>query len=346
MADPRFYDNTGPLTLARVAEVVGGRVLKGDGYATVADIAALDAAGSGQLTYCDSPKFEGALKRTQASAVLTTEALAAQAPAHAAVVVCSQPVLAFAKIAHVLYPHADHIWPHAKPPVHAIAPSARVGEGTIIAPNVFLGEHVEIGDDCVIGPGTVIGRGVGIGHGTRIASNVSISHALIGDRCIINAGTRIGQDGFGFVGGLQGHFKIPQLGRVIIQDDVELGANAVIDRGALGDTTLGEGTKIDNAVHIGHNNRIGRRCIIVAQVGISGSCEIGDYTVMGGQVGIADHLKIGAGATLGAKAGITRSLEGGRVYAGFPARPAEQWRREVGVLSRLAKKRRSTDERD
>lgn len=345
MADPRFFDNAGPLTLARVAELAGGRVAKGEATAKVTDIAALDAAGAGQLSYCDSPKFEGAMKRTQAGAVLTTEALAAHAPAHTAVIVCGHPALAFARTAHVFYPHAASIWPRTKPPVNAIAPSARVGEGTLIAPGAMIGENVEIGDDCVIGPGVVIGRGVGIGHGTTIAAHSSISHALIGDRCIIHPGCRIGQDGFGFVGTAQGHVKIPQLGRVIIQDDVEMGANVLVDRGALGDTIVGEGTKIDNAVHIGHNTRIGRRCIITAQVGISGSCEIGDNVVMGGQVGIADHLKIGANAFLGAKAGVTRSLEGGKVYGGYPARPIEQWRREVGLLSRLAKGKRRTDDR-
>lgn len=346
MADPRFFDNAGPLTLARVAEIAGGRVAKGDAASTVADIAALDSAGKGQLSYCDSPKFEGALKRTQAGCVVTTESLAASVPEAASVVVCKQPSLAFAKIAHALYPHAGLTWPHAKSPVSAIAPTARIGEGTIISPYVVIGEHVEIGDNCIIGAGAVIGRGVGIGNGTNIGAQVTISHALIGDRCLIHPGTRIGQDGFGFVAGAQGHFKIPQLGRVIIQDDVEMGANVVVDRGALGDTIVGEGTKIDNAVHIGHNTRIGRRCIITAQVGISGSCDIGDYVVFGGQVGVADHIKIGAGAFIAAKAGITRSLEGGKVYGGFPARPVQQWRKEVGVLSRLAKGARSNDERD
>jgi UDP-3-O-[3-hydroxymyristoyl] glucosamine N-acyltransferase len=230
--------------------------------------------------------------------------------------------------------------------LHAIAPTARIGEGSVLAPGVFIGEGVEIGNDCVVSPGVVIGRGVQIGHGAKIGAHVSISHALIGDRCIIHPGTRIGQDGFGFVGGAAGHFKIPQLGRVIIQDDVEIGANVAVDRGALGDTLIGEGTKIDNLVQIGHNTRLGRRCIIVAQVGISGSCEIGDYAVLGGQVGVADHLKIGPGAYVAAKAGVTNSLEGGKVYGGFPAKPVMQWRREVGALSRLAKGKRSKDERD
>jgi UDP-3-O-[3-hydroxymyristoyl] glucosamine N-acyltransferase len=345
MADPRFYDNHGPLTLTRVAEIAGAR-LSGRGEGSIADIAALDSAGPGQLAYCDSVKFKGALERTRAGAVLVTEALASAAPSASIAVVCDQPALAFAKIGHALYPDATLIWPTAKPPVQAIAPSVRVGEGTVIAPGVFIGEGVEIGRDGAIAPGVVIGRGVQIGHGAKLGPHVSISHALIGDRCTIHGGTHIGQDGFGFVGGPAGHFKIPQLGRVIIQDDVEIGANVAIDRGALGDTVIGEGTKIDNLVQIGHNTRVGRRCIIVAQVGISGSCEIGDYAVLGGQVGVADHLKIGQGAYLAAKAGVTRSLEGGRIYGGFPAKPVEQWRREVGALSRLAKGKRSKDDRD
>lgn len=344
MADPRFYDNAGPFSLARVVEITGGTA-DADIDVRVGDVADLDGAAAGQLSYCESVKFASALERTRASVVLVAPALAQSVPAGARAVVCDQPVLAFAKLATALYPTAGLIWPEGRPPVHAIAPSARVGEGTVIAPGAFIGEGAEIGDDCIIGPGVVVGRGVQIGRKARIGPHVSISHALIGDRCIIHAGTRIGQDGFGFVSGAAGHFKIPQLGRVIIQDDVEIGANVAIDRGALGDTLIGEGTKIDNLVQIGHNNRIGRRTIIVAQVGISGSCDIGDHAVLGGQVGVADHLKIGAGAFVAAKAGVTRTLEGGKVFGGFPAKPVEQWRREVGALSRLAKGRRNKDER-
>jgi UDP-3-O-[3-hydroxymyristoyl] glucosamine N-acyltransferase len=346
MADPRFYDNAGPLSLARIVELSGGGIGNVTGDTQISDVAPLDCAGVGQLSYCESVKFKPALERTQASAVLVTAALAASVPEGARAVVCEQPGLAFAKVATALYPNAGLIWPKSKPPVQAIAPSARIGEGGVVAPLAFIGENVEIGDDCIIGPGAVIGRGVHIGHKARIGPNASISHALLGDRCIVHAGARIGQDGFGFVSGAAGHFKIPQLGRVIIQDDVEIGANVCIDRGALADTLIGEGTKIDNLVQIGHNTRLGRRCIIVSQVGISGSCEIGDRAVLGGQVGVADHLRIGADSIVAAKAGVTRSLEGGRLYGGFPAKPVEQWRREVGALSRLAKGKRSKDERD
>jgi UDP-3-O-[3-hydroxymyristoyl] glucosamine N-acyltransferase len=249
-------------------------------------------------------------------------------------------------VAAALYPTAGLIWPSSKPPVHRIAPSARIGEGTVLAPDVFIGEGVEIGNNCVLGPGVVIGRGVQIGHNAQLGPHVSISHALIGDRCTFHPGTRIGQDGFSYVTGASGHVKIPQLGRVIIQDDVEVGANVAIDRGALADTLIGEGTKIDNLVQIAHNNRIGRRCIVAAQVGISGSCEIGDFAVLGGQVGVADHLKIGSGTFVAAKSGVTRSLEAGKIYAGYPAHPIEQWRREVGTLARLTKASRSKNERD
>ncbi|NOT41626.1 MAG: UDP-3-O-(3-hydroxymyristoyl)glucosamine N-acyltransferase [Alphaproteobacteria bacterium] len=345
MADPRFFDNAGPFTLARIAGLTGGKPAR-DTDLTIADLCALDSAGPGLLSYCESVKFRAALERTKAGAVLVGEAFAASVPSAAVAIICAQPALAFAKVAGAFYPDAGLIWPKSKPPVQRIAPTSQVGKGTVIAPDVFIGEGVEIGNDCVIGPGAVIGRGVQIGHNAQLGAHVSISHSLIGDRCTIHAGTRIGQDGFSYVSGAAGHFKVPQLGRVIIQDDVEIGANAAIDRGALGDTVIGEGTKLDNMVHIAHNNRIGRRCIIVAQVGIAGSSEIGDFAVLGGQVGVGDHVKIGAGTFVAGKSGVTRNLEAGKVYAGYPAHPIEQWRREVGTLARLTKASRSKNERD
>lgn len=345
MADPRFFDNAGPFSLARIVELTGGKVPRG-ASAELTDVAALDSAAPTHLSYCEGVKFRSALERTRAAVVLVPDALATNVPATAIAVICPQPALAFAKAATALYPDAGLIWPKVKPPVQRIAPTARIGTGTVLAPDVFLGEDVHIGDDCIIGPGVVIGRGVCIGHKALLGPHVSISHALIGDRCTFHAGTRIGQDGFSYVSGPAGHFKMPQLGRVIVQDDVEVGANTSIDRGALADTVIGEGTKVDNLVQIGHNNRIGRRCIVAAQVGISGSCEIGDFAVLGGQVGVADHLKIGTGTFVAAKSGVTRSLEAGKIYAGYPAHPIEQWRREVGTLARLTKASRSKNERD
>jgi UDP-3-O-[3-hydroxymyristoyl] glucosamine N-acyltransferase len=344
MADPRFYDSTGPLSIAQVEQLASARLVAGDTQCTIQDVAPLDRATSGQLSFCDNPKFLATLKHARATAVFVTEKMCPAVPVGVLALVCERPALAFARIATHLYPQASSIWPVDQPPVLGIAPTVRIGNGTIVAPGAFIGEGVEIGDRAVIGPGTVIGRGVQIGHSTRIAAQVTISHALIGDNCIIHPGARIGQDGFGYVNGPRGHYKIPQLGRVIIQDNVEIGANATIDRGALADTVIGEGTKIDNLVQIAHNNHIGRHCIIVSQVGLSGSSTIEDFVVLGGQVGVADHLKIGKAAFVAGKAGVTRNLEGGRVYGGFPAKPVEHWRREVAALSRLGKASRTKTE--
>lgn len=345
MADSRFYDNRGPFSLAQVESLTGALAMAGTSLVEVQDVAPLDRADGHHASYCDGVKFQPALRACRAGAVFVSEALAKFAPPGCVALVCRQPALAFAKLATALYPKVGYFWPAGREPLRLIADSVRVGADTVVAPGAFLGENVEIGSGCIIGSCAVIGRGVRIGRGTSIGAHASISHALVGDRCIVHAGARIGQDGFGFVGTTEGHYKIPQLGRVIIQDDVEIGANVTIDRGALADTIIGEGTKIDNLVQIGHNTRIGRRCIIVSQVGISGSCDIGDFVVIGGQTGVADHVNIGQGAYVAAKSGVSRSLEGGKVYGGFPARPIEQWRREVGVVSRLAKGKQGKNER-
>ncbi|MEQ1753168.1 MAG: UDP-3-O-(3-hydroxymyristoyl)glucosamine N-acyltransferase [Micropepsaceae bacterium] len=345
MADPRFFDSVGPFSIALIEQLTGSQLLSGSNQQLIADVAPLDRAGQSHLSYCDSPKFTSALRQTRASAVFVSRNLAQYVPEGVLTLECTRPSLAFAQTANALYPDAGLLWSMQHPPVMSIAPTVKVGANSVIAPGVFLGEGVEIGNDCAIGPGTVIGRGVQIGNGTRIGPHVTVSHAFIGDRCIIHPGSQLGQDGYGFVNGPTGHYKIPQLGRVIIQDSVEIGANVTIDRGALGDTIIGEGTKIDNLVQIGHNNIIGRHCIIVSQAGVSGSCEIGDFSVIGGQVGISDHLKVGKGTFIAGRSGVTHSLEGGKVYGGFPAKPIEQWRREVGAVSRLAKGSRAKNDR-
>ena len=182
--------------------------------------------------------------------------------------------------------------------------SPGAGAGTVIGPTAVIGPDVRIGRNCAIGAGT------------------TITHALIGDRVIIHPGARIGQDGFGHLPGVRGHDKVPQIGRVVIQDDVEIGANATIDRGAIRDTVIGEGTKIDNLVQIAHNVEIGRRCLLAAQTGISGSSVVGDYVMMGGQVGVADNMNIGTGASIAASAGVAWDIPAGKKYGGTPAEPA------------------------
>jgi UDP-3-O-[3-hydroxymyristoyl] glucosamine N-acyltransferase len=336
MADPRFYDNHGPLSLAAIASLTGATIDVDTGAAGH-DVAPLDLAGPGQIAFCDNARMRTALAATGASIVVMTRELIAAAPAAASKLISERPSLAFAKIATALYPHASLTWRAGEPPLLPVDPSAKIGAGTTIAAGAQIGADVEIGRNCVIGQGAVIGRGVRIGHGAFIGAHVSISHALIGDRVSIFAGVRIGQDGFGYVGSAGGHFKIPQLGRVIIQDAVEIGANSCVDRGALADTVIGEGTKIDNLVQIGHNTHVGRHCVFAAQVGLSGSIELGDFVVLGGQVGVADHVTIGSGVQIAGKAGVTGHLAGGQVYGGFPAKPVGQWRRELGAVSLLAK---------
>ena len=309
-----------------------------DGRREVADVAGLESAGPRQLSY-----FVG--KSAQSYALSGAEFCFV--PRDAVLPVGSTKITAlpskntqhaFASVARLFYPESE--WPDW-PVKGLVDPTARIEADVLLGPGVVVGPHVVIGSGTRIGPNVVIGRGVAIGRNCNVGSNVSISCSYVGDDVIILPGAQIGQPGFGFASGTDGHTKIPQLGRVIIQDRVEIGAATTIDRGALGDTVVGEGTKIDNLVQIGHNTRIGRHCIIVAQSGISGSCELGDFVVLGGQAGVADHVKIGDGARLAARcAAVPGELPGGQDYGGVPARPMKQWARELVAISQLAKRRR------
>jgi UDP-3-O-[3-hydroxymyristoyl] glucosamine N-acyltransferase len=227
-----------------------------------------------------------------------------------------------------------------------VHPAARLEANVTVDPLAVIGADAEIGAGTVIAVGAVIGPGVRIGRDCAIGAGTTIQHALIGDRVIIHPGVRIGQDGFGYLPGPKGHQKIPQTRRVIIQDDVEIGANSAIDRGATRDTVIGEGTKIDNLVQIAHNTSIGRHCLLAAQTGISGSVEVGDYVMMGGQVGIADHLTIGDGAMLAARSGVTSNVPAGGRYNGWPAQPSREWLRGVSWLRRMARNAGKSEDGD
>jgi UDP-3-O-[3-hydroxymyristoyl] glucosamine N-acyltransferase len=209
---------------------------------------------------------------------------------------------------------------------------------------VTIGPGADIGEKTRIAAGSVIGRGVTIGRNCLIGPRACIECAHIGDEVVIQAGAVIGSSGFGFASLVDGHVKIPQLGRVIVQDRVEIGANSTIDRGALGDTLIGEGTKIDNLVQIGHNTRIGRHCVMAGQVGISGSVTLGDFVLLGGKVGVADHVTIGDRVRVAALSGVGTDLQAGVDYGGIPARPVMQWKREVAVLAKLVRTRKRTDD--
>ena len=338
MADPRFYDNRGPFSLVDTCKVAGAPLPDGaNGAARIDDVASLTGAGPSHLSFFAGGSGDAARQfaQTQAGFCFVPSSVQMEGPAACVLVPCASVQHAFAAVAQMFYPQSGlPVWDQKT----CVDPTARIDKGVMLAPGVVIGPHAEIGENTRIGPGAVVARGVAIGRNCEIGSNVSISHALIGDGVLILPGAQIGQPGFGFASGPGGHVKIPQLGRVILQDRVEIGSCTAIDRAALGDTVIGEGTKIDNLVQIGHNTRIGRHTVIVGHVGISGSCELGDFVLVGGQVGIADHVRVGDGARLAARSGVIGYVPGGQDYGGMPAKPLREYARELAAIKMLVKK--------
>jgi UDP-3-O-[3-hydroxymyristoyl] glucosamine N-acyltransferase len=350
MSAPYFFQRSGGLSLREIASLVNGEARAGaDLDRRISAIAPLDRAAPSDLSFLDSPKYVTQAGATVAGACLTTQRFVDALPSRVSVLTVREPYRAFVEVARALFP--DALRPSslfeaggaaagARHPGAHVHPSARLENGVTVDPGAVIGAGAEIGSGTVIGPGAIIGAQVRIGRDCSIGPNASIMHALIGDRVIIHPGCAIGQDGFGFVRGPRGAHKVPQIGRVIIQDDVEIGANSTVDRGAIRDTVIGEGSKIDNLVQIAHNVSIGRHCLLAAQVGISGSSTLADGVIMGGQAGVADHLTIGAGAMLAAQTGLMNDVPAGGRWAGTPARSAKQWFREVATLEQLAKRGR------
>jgi UDP-3-O-[3-hydroxymyristoyl] glucosamine N-acyltransferase len=300
----------------------------------------LDLAGPSDLTFFDNAKFRDEFLATDAGVCVMRAELAADAPKHVAVLISKEPYRAYVTVARALF--ADDLKPAGLFGGRGIAsgasvhPEAKLEDGVIADPGAVIGPRAEIGAGTLIGANAVIGADVCIGRDCTIGANATIQFALIGDRVVIHPGTHIGQDGFGYVSGKQGHVKVPQTGRVIIQDDVEIGAGTAIDRGAHRDTMIGEGTKIDNLVQIAHNVSIGRHCVVAAHTGISGSCTLGDYVVLGGSVGLADHIHVGDGAQLAARSGVMNNVPAGEKWAGAPAKPIREFFREVSALRKLS----------
>lgn len=339
MADPRFYDNRGPFTLAKICELSGTSLPPGaDGSAHIEDVASLSGARPSHLSFFAGGGGEAAKQfaKTQAGFCFVPVSGDFAGPASCILIRCPSVQHAFAALASAFYP--DSGLPLWNQTAH-IDPTAKIGKGVILAPGVVIGPNAEIGDNTRIGPNAVIARGVTVGRNSEIGSNTSISHAHLGDGVLILSGAQIGNPGFGFASSQAGHIKIPQLGRVILQDRVEIGSCTALDRGALGDTVVGEGTKIDNLVQIGHNTHIGRHTVIAGHGGIAGSCELGDFVIVGGQVGIADHVHIGDGARLAARTGVVPgALAGGQDYGGMPAKPIREYAREIATIKMLVKK--------
>ncbi len=345
MADPRFFRNHGPFTAGALAAMLGAPAPQ-DGAAAVADLAGLEGAGPQHLTFFSGAREQReAFQSSRAGFCLVPAGDTTPAPAGMVRLEVASVAHGWAQAAAAFYPDCGQaLWP--KEPVAA---SAKIGEGVALAPGVVIGENAEIGAGTRIGPGAAIGPGVTIGRNCDIGAHVTITNAYVGDEVMILPGAQIGQPGFGFASSGTGHLKTPQLGRVIVQDRDEIVANSTIDRGALGDTVIGEGSKIDNLVMIGHNVRIGRNCFVIAQVGIAGSSELGDFVVLAGQAGVGDHTRIGDRARFAAKTGVPSNTvyEGGMDYGGMPAKPVREWVRELHTLKIMLKRQdREKSKRD
>jgi UDP-3-O-[3-hydroxymyristoyl] glucosamine N-acyltransferase len=327
------------MTLGALA-ALSGAVLQPESAADkiVTDVAPLQTAGPDHVTFFDNKKYLDLFEKTTAGACFVSPDYAAKAPKAVALLVSKNPYKSYALAAQKFYPEPS--WTKSVIAPNAfIDPTAVIGANCIIDHNVYIGRHAKIGSNSWIKPNTVIGPGVDIGAHAVIGSNCSLSHCILGEGVRLLPGVRIGQDGFGFAIDPAGHVPVPQLGRVIIGNRVWVGANTTIDRGAGPDTVIGDGCMIDNLVQIGHNVKIGKCVVIVAQVGISGSTEIDDYAVLAGQVGVAGHLKIGRGARIAAQSGLMKDVEAGTEMMGSPAVPLRDYFRQVATLSNLSKKK-------
>ncbi len=319
-------------TVRELAERVAGLV-EGDPDRRLAGIAPAGNAGPEHLTYVVSEKYARRLACNDAGAALVPPGLAVEANGTTLIRV-ENPELAFSRLIVLFLPDED-----SRPGIHPTAvleSGVDLGTEVSIGPFVTIGRDAVIGDRTEIGPGTVIGSGVTIGNDCSIGPSCTLLRgAVVGNRVRLHAGVRLAVDGFGYASGPDGPVKIPQVGRCVIEDDVEIGANSTVDRGSLGDTAIGAGTRIDNLVHIGHNCRIGRNCFIVAQVGIAGSSVVEDGARLAGQVGLAGHLTVGAGAAVGAQSGVMTDIPAGEVWSGYPARPHRMWLRSTSIFYKL-----------
>lgn len=327
-------ERAGTLTARAIADIVGGE-LRGEDDTEIESVAPLGRASRNQLSFLGDARYAPLLADSGAGVVLVSPELAETSGAVPSRVVVAKPQEAMLALLPRLYPVVD------KSP--SIDPTARIGRWAKIGSGVTLDAYAVIGDDAIVGDGAWIGSGCAVGNGvtigarSRLFPNVTVySGSQIGDRVILHSGVCVGSDGFGFVFSGGAHQKIPHVGRCIIESDVEIGANTTVDRGSIDDTVIGAGTKIDNLVQIGHNVKVGKLCLIMAQVGIAGSTTIGDGCVLAGQAGLGGHIMIGAGARIAGQSGVFGDVPAGESWSGYPARPHRESLRATGALFKLA----------
>ena len=341
MSEPVFLRDTRGLTLDEIVALTGATAPAGPSRARhIVNVAPLDRASPSDLAFFDSKRFIASAATTHAGVCLTSAALAKELPSRVTVLVVKEPFKAFVKVARALFPQS--LRPSSLAPAGSVAgahidASARLESGVTVEPGAVIGPRTEIGSGTIVGATSVIGTDVRIGRDCSIGAGAVLTNTLIGDRVIIHPGCKVGQDGFGYVMSGSGHTKVPQIGRVIIQDDVEIGAGTTIDRGGIRDTVIGEGSKIDNLVQIGHNVRIGRHCIVVAHTGISGSSTLEDFVVLGARVGLNNDVTVGEGAQIAAISNVNGDVPPGARWGGTPAKPVKQWFREIMAVERLAR---------
>jgi UDP-3-O-[3-hydroxymyristoyl] glucosamine N-acyltransferase len=347
MQHPGFFECAGPFALRDIAEKVGAVLTREEhGSRVIRDVRTLRSAGPDDLAFFENRKYAGQLVVTLAGACILAGANAKRAPSATAPLTTASPYSAFAHALRLFYADAMHSKVAAKGADargRLVDASAHIGEGVVIEPGAVVGCEATIGDRTTIAAGAVVGFRAVLGSDCYVGAGATVTHAIVGNRVIFHPGARVGQDGFGFAMGGTGHIKVPQIGRVLIGDDVEIGANTTVDRGALSDTIIGEGTKIDNLVQIAHNVVIGRHCVIVAQSGIAGSAQLGDFVVMGAHSGVIGHVTVGCGAQIAGMAHVKNDVAPGARMGGTPARPFKEWAREVAALKQLGRRARRLD---
>jgi UDP-3-O-[3-hydroxymyristoyl] glucosamine N-acyltransferase len=322
------------LSAGEVAELVGGELV-GDAHLRLRAVAPLDRAGPEELAFLAASRYLPYFHASRAGAVLLTREYRDAEPGPAVRIVVDDPHRGMLEVVRVLYPAAPRV--AAVHPTAVVGPGARIGAEAALGPRAVVGAGARVGDRVTVMAGAILGDGVVVGNDVTIYPNVvCYPGTVIGSRVILHAGVVLGSDGFGYVPGRAGHQKIPHVGRCVIGDDVEIGANTTVDRGSVDDTVVGPGTKIDNLVQVGHNCRIGARCLIMAQVGIAGSTRVEDEVILAGQVGLAGHFTVGRGARIAAQSGVTMDVPPGDTWFGYPARTRREALRAIAAGYRLS----------